>query len=60
MLLQKKEIIKKKKCKNNKRAHAFKGYASTYNVQVLNSFNPELQLKGTESASRNKLKKIIV
>ena len=24
-----------------------KGYASTYNVEILNSFNPELQLKDT-------------
>ena len=23
----------------------FKGYASTYNAEMLNSFNPELQLK---------------
>ena len=28
-----------------KRAHAFKGYANSYNVEVLNPFNPELQLK---------------
>ena len=40
-----------------KRVHAFKGYASSYNVDILNSFNPELQLKGTESAIKNKLKK---
>ena len=33
-----------------KRQHAFKGFASTYNVQILNSFNPEVQLKDTESA----------
>ena len=38
-----------------KRSHAYKGYASN-NVDILNSFNPELQLKDTESASRNKLK----
>ena len=25
-----------------KRSHAFKGYASSYNVEILNSFNPEL------------------
>ena len=28
---------------------------NTYNVQILNSFNPELQLKVTESAIKNKL-----
>ena len=31
-----------KKCKNNKRYHAFKGYASSYNVEILNLSNPEL------------------
>ena len=36
---------KKKDVKITKREHAFKGFASTYN-----SFNPELQLKDTESA----------
>ena len=39
--------------------HAFKGFASTYNAEILNSFNPELQLKDTESAIENKLKKIL-
>ena len=43
----------------SKRAHAFKGYASTYNVKILNSFNPEIQLKDTESEIKNKLKKIL-
>ena len=38
-----------------KRAHALKGFASTYNVDILNSFNPELQLKDTESAIKSKL-----
>ena len=30
--------------KITKWVHAFKGYASSYNVGILNSFNPELQL----------------
>ena len=38
-----------------KRARAFKGYTSSYNVEILNSFNPELQLKYTLSAIKNKL-----
>ena len=41
--------------KNKKREHASKGYASTYNMEILNSFNPELQLKDTEIAIKNKL-----
>ena len=31
-----------------------------YNAEVLNSFNPELQLKDTESAVKNKLKNCCV
>ena len=33
----------------------FKGYASTYNVEILNSFNLELQLKGAESPIKSKI-----
>ena len=33
----------------------FIGYARTYNIETLNSFNPELQLKNTESAIKRKL-----
>ena len=36
-------------------SYAFKGYASSYNVEILISFNPELQLKDTESAVKNEL-----
>ena len=39
-----------------KRSHAYKGYASSYNVQILNYFNPELQLKDTETTIKNKLR----
>ena len=28
--------------KITKREHAFKDYASTYNVEILNSFNPDV------------------
>ena len=35
--------------------HAFEGFASFYNVEILNSFNPELLLKDTESAIKSKL-----
>ena len=30
--------------KITKREHAFKDYASTNNVEILNSFNPDVQL----------------
>ena len=36
--------------KIKKRAHAFKGYVSSYNVEILNYFNPELKVKDVESA----------
>ena len=31
-----------------KRGRAFIGYASAYNVEILNSFNPQLQLKDND------------
>ena len=51
--------MKKKNEKITKRAHALKGYASTYNVGILNSFNPELKFKDIESAIKIKLKKTL-
>ena len=41
--------------KITKREYVFKGYASSFNVAILNSFNSELQLKDTESAMKSKL-----
>ena len=39
--------------------HAFKSFASAYNIEILNSFNHELQLKDTESAIKSKLIEIL-
>ena len=47
--------MNKNKVKIRKPEHAFKGFVSIYNAEILNSFNPELQLKDTESAIKNKL-----
>ena len=47
--------MKQKTAKITKRACAFKGYANSYIVNILNSFNPELQLKDTESEIKSKL-----
>ena len=47
--------MNEKNIKITEREHAFKGYASTYSIEILNRFNPELQLKDTESASKSKL-----
>ena len=52
-LFVEKKIIKKLKI--TKQSHAFKGYANTYNVEILNSFNPVLQLNDTKSAIQIKL-----
>ena len=38
-----------------KQAHPFKEYPSPYNVEILDFFTTELQLKDTESAIKNKL-----
>ena len=37
-----KNILNEKNIKIAKQEHGFKGYASTYTVDILNSFNPEL------------------
>ena len=36
-----------------------KRYASTYNVEILKSFNHELQLKEVESAIKSKLNDLL-
>ena len=53
------KCFNEKNAKITKRSHAYKGYTSTYNVENLNSFNPELQRKSTEFAIKNKLKKLL-
>ena len=45
----------KKNVKGTKQSYAFQGYASSYNVEIMSVFNPELQLEDTESAIKNKL-----
>ena len=55
-MIQKSEhFLNKKSVKISKREHAFTVFASTYNVEILNSFNPELQLKDTESSIKSEL-----
>ena len=48
-------VLNERNVKITKRANAFKGYASTYNVEILNSFYLALQLKGIEFAIKGKL-----
>ena len=42
-----------------KRSHAYRDYASTYNVEILNYFITERQIKDSESAIKNKSKKLL-
>ena len=54
--MQKKKKNFNEKClKITKRAHAFKGFTSSNNVEILNSFNPELQFKDAESTIKVRL-----
>ena len=56
IVIQKSEnLLNEKNVKITKQTHASKGFASSYNLEILNSFNPEQQLKDTESSGRNKL-----
>ena len=43
--------------KITKQARAIEGYKNTYKVEILKLFNSELQLRDTEPAIKNKLKK---
>ena len=47
--------MNEKNIKVTKREHNFKSYASTCNVEILNYFNLELQLKDTDSVIKSKL-----
>ena len=49
-----KTFLDKKNVKITKRAHSFKDFASTYHVEVLNSFHCELQLQDTESSIKSR------
>ena len=51
--------MNEKNLKIKKRRHAFRDYASSHNVGILNYFIPDLQLKDTESAIKNKLKGLL-
>ena len=50
------KIFTQKNVKITKQAQVSKGFGSSYNVETLNSFKPELQLKDTKSETKNKLK----
>ena len=54
-MIKKWNILNEKNVKITKREHAFKDYASTYNVEILNSLNSKIQLQDTEYTTKSKL-----
>ena len=59
MIQKIKTHFKRKNLKITKKSHAFKGLSSSYNVEILNSLGPELQLKDSEPAIRSKQQKFL-
>ena len=59
MIHKKQKHFERKKYKKTKREHAFKSYASTYNVETLNYFNPEIQFKDIESVIKSKIRQLL-
>ena len=55
MIKKYENFLDEKNVKITKQTQAFRGYVSSFNVEILNSFNPELQVKGSESAIKTKL-----
>ena len=53
-------FLDEKNAKRTKRSYAYKDYVSTYIVENLNYFNPELQLKYTQYAVKNKLIDLVI
>ena len=56
-MTQKSELFLNKKIIKLTENMLFNGFTSNYNTGILTFFNPELQLKDTEFAMKNKLKK---
>ena len=60
-MIQKSENFLSQKTVNmTKREHEFKGFASTYDVEILNSFNAEVQIKDSESVIKSKLRELLI
>ena len=60
-MIQKSENFLSQKTVNiTKREHEFKDFASTYDVEILNSFNAEVQIKDSESVIKSKLRELLI
>ena len=55
MIQKSQNFLNKKNVKIAKGENDFNGYASTYNVEILNSFKPYLQIKDAKFTIRSKL-----
>ena len=55
----KKKFFDEKNAKIMKQSDAYKGFARTCHVEILNTFNPEIQHKDTDYGIRNKLKDLL-
>ena len=53
-------IQKKIKIFRTKIEHAFKGFSSTYDVEILNFFNPELKLNPIQDVGEGKKVPLLV
>ena len=53
------KFLYEKKKKEKKKLQNEHMLSSTYNVEISNSFNPELELKDNESATKSKLIKLL-
>ena len=54
-MIQKSDFfLNEKKYKNNKTSIYFQRFCKFHSVEILNSFNPGLQLKDTESSIKSK------
>ena len=49
------KVMDEKKTKITKQSHPYKSYANSYSVEILDSFNHELQLKDIDYAIINKV-----
>ena len=54
MIQKGEKFLKERNVKITRQAHAFKGFPSSYNIEILKLFKPELQIKDAESAIKSK------
>ena len=58
-IVKQKNFVNEKNVKTTTSSYAHTGCGSSCNVEILSSFNPELQLKDIESTIKNKLMNLL-